>query len=263
MVFLDPVLNPLMKPLLALGPLWAVVVLSFLISVIIVLVYKFFTKQDEMKRLKEQQKEFQKRMKELRSNPDEMMKVQKEAMKANMEYMKHSFKATLITMLPVILIFGWMNAHLAYEPIYPGETYSVTAMFNEGVSGEAELIFDEGSNLAVDKNIGKTSEVKQKINSGATWYVESTAGEHFLTVKFNEIEQSKKVLVTTELKYEEPISVFGDSGIKQIRINNNKLRPLGPNFTVPLFNWQPGWLGIYIILSIVFSIVLRKLLKVY
>ena len=57
MVFLDPVLNPLMKPLLALGPLWAVVVLSFLISVIIVLVYKYFTKQDEMKRLKEQQKD--------------------------------------------------------------------------------------------------------------------------------------------------------------------------------------------------------------
>src|SRR3989344_3947495 len=134
MVFLDPVLNPLMKPLLALGPLWAVVVLSFLISVIIVLVYKFFTKQDEMKRLKEQQKEFQKRMKELRSNPDEMMKVQKEAMKANMEYMKHSFKATLITMLPVILIFGWMNAHLAYEPIFPEETYSVSAQFSEGVT---------------------------------------------------------------------------------------------------------------------------------
>ena len=200
-------------------------------------------------------------MKEMRDQPDEMMKMQKEAMKTNMEYMKHSFKATLITFLPIILIFGWMNAHLAYEPIFPGETYSITAMFNEGLEGEAELLPDAGTEFTVNENTGAISQAKQSIANGVTWYLKSDGGEHFLTVKVNADEQVKKVLITKELLYEESVTVYEHSPIKQISINYNKLKPMGQG--VSLFGWRPGWLGIYIILSIAFSIGLRKLLKIY
>ncbi len=249
MGFLDPLLNPVLQ----LGPLPVVIILSLVISLIVVLVYKFFTNQEEMKRIKEQQKEYQKRIRELKDSPQEMMKLQKEAMSKNMEYMKHSLKATIITILPIILIFGWMNAHLAYEPIYPGETYSITAFFREGVSGTAELLVEEGTEI--------TSEVTQPINSEATWNLRSTEGIHFLTVKAGEQQQQKKVLITKNLEYEIPISGYEHSDIEQIRINYNKLLPLGPELS--LLGWKPGWLGLYIILSIVFSLVLRKLLKVY
>ncbi len=249
MAFLDPVFNPV----LALGPLWAIVLLSLVISLVIVLVYKFFTNQQEMKRLKDEQKEFRKRMKELKSNPEEMMKVQKEAMQKNFQYMKHSLKATLITMLPIILIFSWMNVHLAYEPIYPGDTYSVTAEFKKGLSGEAELIVGEGTELL--------SEAMQPINSNVAWSLKSTEGEHFLTVQAGNQQQSKKVLITRNLAYEQPLSVYQHSDIEKIQVNYEKLRPLGPDFS--FFGWQPGWLGVYIILSIVFSLALRKVMKVY
>ena len=169
MAFLDPILNPVLQPLINLGPFWAIVVLSLLISLVIVLVYKYFTNQNEMKRLKDEQKEFQKKMKELRSQPEEMMKVQKEAMSANLQYMKHSFKATLITMLPIILIFSWMNAHLMYEPIFPEETYSVSAQFAEGVTGEAELIVDERTELL--------SDATQPISERVTWRLKSDEGD--------------------------------------------------------------------------------------
>lgn len=249
MAFLDPVFNPV----LALGPLWAIVLLSLIISLVIVLVYKFFTNQEEMKRLKDEQKEFRKRMNELKSNPEEMMKVQKEAMQKNFQYMKHSFKATLITMLPILLIFGWMNAHFAYEPIYPDETYSITAKFKQGVAGEAELIPDEGTELL--------SNAKQPVNSATSWNLKSTEGAHYLTVKVGELQQQKKVLITPDLEYEQPFTNYPHSDIEQITVNYRKLRPLGPDFS--LLGWQPGWLGMYIFLSIVFSLVLRKVMKVY
>ena len=255
MSFLDPVLNPILLPLLNKSPILLIVLVSFFISLIITVVYKFATDQKEMKRLKEQQKEFQKRMKEMRSNPEEMMKVQKEAMKSNMDYMKHSLKSTLITMLPIILIFSWMAGHLSFEPIYPGEQYSVAATFAKGVTGETELVPDSGTELS--------SDAKQPIsNREITWRMKSTAGEHTLTVKSGETEQQKKVLITKDLKYEDQFSAFKGSDIEKITINYNKLKPLG-DFTVPLFNWQPGWLAIYFISSIVFSLSLRKLLKVY
>ena len=247
--FLDPVLTPVLD----LGPFWAILILGITISLLITLVYKYVTDQKKMKGMKEQQKDFQKKMKGLRDNPAEMMKVQKEAMKVNMEYMKNSFKPTLITMLPILLIFGWMAAHLSYEPIYPGETYSVTAEFLEGIKGEAELFASEGTEI-----IGLS---KQTIEDAqVTWELKSSAGEHPLTIKIGDEERVKKVLITTELKYEEQFTTYEHSDVKQITINYNKLKPLG---TFKIFGWQPGWLGLYIIFSLIFSMSLRKILKIY
>jgi len=191
-------------------------------------------------------------MKEMKDRPEEMIKMQKEAMSSNMEYMKHSLKAMLITFLPVILIFGWMNAHLAYEPIFPGETYSITASFKEGLTGEAELIADEDTQIL--------SSAKQPLANQVTWSLKSKEGEHILTVKTRELQQSKKIIATTQVLYSEPITTFAHSDITQIKINYNELKPLGK---LSLLGWHPGWLGIYIILSIIFSMILRKLLKVY
>ncbi len=255
MAFLDPVFNPVLGPLLNWNPFWGIVILSLIITLLVTLVYKYTTNQNEMKRLKEQQKEFQKKMKELKDKPEEMMRIQKEAMSQNFEYMKHSFKSTLITMLPIILIFGWMAAHLSYEPIYPGEQYNITATFKTAT--EAQLIVDGDTEIL--------SPVNQTVqNQQATWNLKSsTEGQHLLIVKSGAVEQNKKVLITKTLNAEDAVTSFADSEITKITINYEELHPLGPNFTVPLFNWQPGWLGIYIILSILFSIGLRKILNVY
>ncbi len=252
MTFLDSLFNPVLLPLMNKSPFLGVLLVSLILSFIVVLVYKYFTNQEEMKRIKEAQKEYQQKFKDLKDKPDEAMKLQKEAMGKNFEYMKHTLKATLITMLPIILVFGWMNGHLAFEPIYPGEMYSITAQFKEGIVGEAELIVDEGVELV--------SLATQPINSGVTWNLKSTEGEHILTVKGADIEQSKKVLITKELKSETPLSFYKHSDIEQIKINYNKLKPLGG---FEFFGWQPGWLGLYIFFSIIFSIGLRKVMKVY
>ena len=255
MALLDPVLTPLFQPLLNLSPFWGLVILAFLISLIITLVYKYATNQNEMKRLKERQKEYQKRMKTLRSEPEQMMKVQKEAMGANMEYMKHSFKAMIYTFIPIILIFGWMSAHLVYDPIMPGDKYEVQAEFAEGITGVATLEVKTG-----DKVIA-TSE--QKINSKATWRLTGTEGLHTLTVKTPGDEKSREVLVTTEQKYIEPISEFDKSDITKITVKHDELKPFSEIWDGSLYGWKPGWLGTYILFSILFSIVLRKWFKVY
>ena len=145
-----------------------------------------------------------------------------------------------------------MNAHLIYEPVYPGETYSVTAEFAKGVSGEAQLIADKGTDLL--------SPAKQVINKGATWDLKSTEGEHLLTVALGNQSQAKNILITTEFRYEPAFELYTHSDIIKITINYTKLKPLG-DFS--LFGWYPGWLGLYIIFSIIFSIGLRKLFKVY
>ncbi|MEK6939265.1 MAG: EMC3/TMCO1 family protein, partial [Nanoarchaeota archaeon] len=248
--------NPVLLPLADKSPLLLIVLFSFVLSLIITVVYKFATNQEEMKRLKEQQKESQKHIKELRtSNPEEALRLQKEAMKSTGDMMKHSFKAMLITLVIAAFTFPWMSAHLAYDPIAPEETYSLTATFAKGITGDAVLIPDKNTKF-------DSSSAKQSIsNSEVTWRLKSgLEGEQILTVKTGEVEQQKKVLISNELEYEEPIAVFKSSDIEKITINYEKFTPLG-NFHIS--SWYPGWLAIYFVSSIVFSLSLRKLLKVY
>jgi len=76
MVF-ENILDPIFSPLLNLPTIAAVILLSFLISLIITIVYKYTTNQDLMKQLKDEMKEFQREIKELRKEPEKAMQVQK------------------------------------------------------------------------------------------------------------------------------------------------------------------------------------------
>ncbi len=255
MAFLDPVFNPVFLPLLNKSPFLGILVFSLLITFIVTIAYKYLSNQVEMKRLKEAQKDFQDKMKAVRDKPEEMMKIQKEAMATNFEYMKHSLKPTLFTMIPILIIFGWMAGHMAFEPIFPHESYSVTGVFKEGITGKVMIVVDDKTEVLN----GVEQEIKGK---EAIWSLRSaTEGEHTITIKQADVVQSKMILVSTRLETADAFTLFDHSDIEQIKINYNKLRPLGNTFN--LFGWYPGWLAWYIVFSIGFSIGLRKVMNVY
>jgi len=84
-------------------------IISFILTALITLAYKYLTNQTKMKELKAEMKETQKKMKDMKDEPGKMMSMQKDAMKKNMEYMKHSMKPMLFTFVPIIIIFGWLR----------------------------------------------------------------------------------------------------------------------------------------------------------
>ena len=118
----------IMETILSLHPLLLILGFSFLITIISVFAYKFFTNQVEMKQLKEDLKKHQKEMKDHRDNQKKMLEIQKKAMEKNLKYMQHSFKPMIFTFLPIILLFGWLNANLAYDPLLPGQAFNLTVV---------------------------------------------------------------------------------------------------------------------------------------
>ena len=250
--FLNPILNFLFGWTEALPPFWAIIILSFIIALIITFCYKWFTDQDLMKRLKTELKEFQKEMKELKEHPEQVMAIQKKAMETNMKYMTQSLKPTLITFIPIILIFGWLQATYAFEPLTPGNEFSISMQFEKGVVDGQAL-------LTAPSEITILSNATQTLGGGqASWTLQGEKeGEYFLSYDFNNRKFSNKILITSQRGYAPQVTPVTDEQVKSITIDYDKL------IVMNLFGWKLGWLGTYIIFSIVFSMGLRKLMKLY
>ncbi len=254
--FLDPVLNVVFWPLLHIPPLIGIILISFILSLLITLIYKWTTDQNLMRQLKTEIKEFQKQMKELKSNPAEAMKIQKRSMETNMKYMMQSFKPMIFTFIPIILIFGWLQAHMAYEPLRPNEEFSVD-MFFDGDGRNVQLsVFPETLIVLGDK--------VQKVAANKVSYIlKGEGGKYSLDFLVFSDDPGKgeyfkkEIVITDKREYKEPILNINKNSIKSIIVGNRK------TIVFNLFGWRLGWLGSYIIFSIIFSMLLRKLLKVY
>lgn len=254
MVF-DSFLGMIFSPLLGLPPLVAIGSISFLLSLFITLVYRLTTDQTVMKALKEEMKHLQQEMKQLSKDPEKMLKVQKKALEKQMKYMTSSFKPMLITMLPLLIIFPWLGAHMAYYPLVQDVPFTVDVQFAPGAKDSATLEVSEGLALV--------SDASQAIVDGkARWTVKGHANAvpYAVTVVYGGDRFDKTLLITSskdDRQYLRPVEAFKDKAVESITLGNEKI--VGLN----LFGWKLGWLGTYIIFSIVFSITLRKLLNVH
>lgn len=113
MVF-DGFLNSIFGWLINWHPLGALIIISFILTLITTLVYKYFTDQEAMKSLKEEMKEIQNEMKQVKDNPTKMMELQKQSFSKMMESFKHQIKPMLITFVPFLILFPWLSG--AYTP---------------------------------------------------------------------------------------------------------------------------------------------------
>jgi len=246
MSFFDPFLDAIFGFLLNWPPILAILFLSFVISIIITLIYKYTTNQTEMKRLKDELGAHQKKMKELKSDPEKMMQVQKQAMGANMQYMKHSMKSTLITFIPILLIFGWMNAHFAYEPLMPNEQFSLLVSLEKNVEGTVNLTVPEGMEVVGDA----AKEIKEHT---ANFELKGKEGDYFATISSNGQEVDKRILITTGRKYATVLETYKSDVFKSAQLGNKTLKVF----------WKLSWIWAYIVFAIIFSTVMRKVLKIY
>jgi uncharacterized membrane protein (DUF106 family) len=244
MAFLDPILGPL----LSLDPIWSIVIISFVLSFLSVLASKYMTNQKMMKQHREEMKELQKKARKLqKENPQKAMAMQKDMMEKNMSIMKESFKPMIITIIPFLLIFAWLNANFTYLPLQPDAPFNMSA----------ELDVDEGlATLSMIPNESITYVTNQTVaikDGMAEWVLKG--GEGIYTATFTVNNQSVDQDVRIGTGYETPVKKQ-DGVFKKTTIENESLK-------VNVLGLRMGWIWAYIIFSLVFSLAMRKLLKVY
>ena len=143
-----------------------------------------------------------------------------------------------------------MTANLAYDSILPGQDFTTSVVFQENAKGAIELSVPKG--IIIDG--GARKEVK---DSSVKWILNGKEGEYLLEYIFDGKKYTKEVLITEKNKYKEPVKRIKGDIVKSIEIEHKQKKILN------LFGWKIGWLGSYIIFSIIFSIGVRKVIKVY
>jgi len=99
MVFLDIIRS--------LPPLAAIFAISFFISFLVTIVYKFATNQKFMKTLQTDMKSLRAEIKSTKDS-GQIGALNKQLMEKTMQQMMHSMKSTLITIIPIF--FNFLNA---------------------------------------------------------------------------------------------------------------------------------------------------------
>lgn len=264
--------------LISIHPFYAVTIVSIVASLIITVAYKFLTNQKRMKELKDQQKEFQKKMRESQKSNDtkKLMEIQQEAMAVNMEYMRSTMKPTLITMIPLLLIFGWLGSYCAYEQIMPGEEFSVYAIFEKSIgnatlevpnglsliSNETQdislkILSDDEKKEIIDSNSRYLPKIKKNTNeyNMIVWRINADEeGRYNLVFKHEENTYTKTVRISEIRLYENPVLSIGENGAYGLVISNKPIYFFG-------LKWFT-WIWLYILNSVIFGSIIRKIMKV-
>lgn len=242
------VLDLLFGWVLALDLWLGIFALAFIITLLMTLVYKWATDQQEMKRLKKQLKDLQAKMRKQRDNPKKAMQLQKKLMSLNGTYMKKSLKPALYTFIPIIIVFGWMATNLAFAPVMVGDSVVVSVELEQPA-----YVSIEASGVSVDGALEQETLERQ-----VSWQlVAEEEGVHTLVFSTREGASASRDLVVGSLPDASIVSL--DAPFKEAEVDYPKATPFG-DFSI--FGYEPGWLATYIFFSILLSVLLRKLLGV-
>lgn len=240
----DPIMDPVFGMLLKLPPFWGIFIITFIVTLITTLIYKKMTNQEHLKNLKEEMKDLSKQMKASASDQAKLVELQKIQMQKSMSQLRETTKPMLITMLPILIIFGWFSGHLAYHPILPDTDFNVSLTFKKEVVGNVDIIIP----AEIESINGKKQTIE---NNAALFILKGKEGSYNLNFLVNNQTYSKDLLITKERRYKTPTTVI-NKDLKIITINNEPIRVFGLS-----------WFWAYLILAIIMNTFLRKLLKVH
>lgn len=231
------ILNFLFSPLFSSGSfnpgaLISTSILAFFISLVFVILNKVLINQKEMEDLKKKHKEFKIKADEARKKNDvkEMNKITREMLEVNHRMMKMTLKPTLASILVVFLFLPWLPS--TFSPTI--ELIKNDNGIYEGKLPLASKIFGADTNLTEINVTLSNSEVK--------------FGD------FGEASEGEYVEINSD-RWE----------IKSVNIGDEKtsvklsLEFIPLPFSLPLVGKSIEWLGFYFMISIISTIILRKI----
>jgi uncharacterized membrane protein (DUF106 family) len=99
------------------NPKASIIIISLLVTIFMTVVRYFATDKKLMREIKEKQKWIKEEMKKYRDNADKTMELNKQMMEHFPAQMKQTFKLMLLTLIPLLILLGWLREVFAQTAI--------------------------------------------------------------------------------------------------------------------------------------------------
>ncbi len=211
-----------------------VVLLSSALAFLLVLLSKFLTKQTEIKKTKKEMEEYGQKIKQAQKDKDEQAVKQYTDKRLKLSYgqMKYSTRSMMVSMLVVVVAFGWLGAQY----------------------GQLSVTIDHGEGGEKADMVGYLAEGKQKL---VVYSAGSLIG--FDSDKDGVIADSEKYSKAELVPYNGGYLKFGEPSANKITA---ELIVAKAPFNAPFAGPNLTWFWLYIFITIPTTLIVRKLLDV-
>lgn len=242
--------------------------ISFGVVLLSTIVRYFTLDKEKMKESKKRMKEHKDKMKEAQKKGDTqaLKKHQSNMLSESMENMKHGMKPMIFTMIPMLLIFGWMRGTygeygtafdvMVYE-VYPQGLVDIIDTDPEGaLMPESAIVRWNLGNISAGKDGTIKTNIKASIPTPSL--KEQTEFKLAYTTRENETKTFTGSVINSEdtiITLSRSAYTSTEGGVQYNIEYENK------EFITKIGSYKMGWLGTYIIISFASSIILNKVFR--
>jgi hypothetical protein len=266
---LRPVFDLLLAPFAAGPPIVPVTLVSLVVSILMLIVFKHTSDQDALAAVK---RRIHAGLFEIRLFNDDLraiLRAQNEILRTNLSYLRLTLWPMVFLLPPLVLIIAQLQFHYGYEGLRPGERALLSVDLDPGAGGGAR----PAARLEVPAGLrAEAGDVWVKAESQLLWrLVAEREGDYELGLEVAGARLTKTVRVTPKAVRLSPVRV--DRGfISQLLYPAEPPLPAGspvravrlsyPEREVSVLGHPMNWLIPFFVLSIAFAFALRGLFKV-
>jgi len=269
---LRPTFDLLLAPFRSLPPIVGLLIVSLVVSVGMLLVFKATSNQRKLEAVKRQ---IHACLFEIRLFNDDLraiLRAQMEILRHNLSYLGLSTVPMLWMIVPLVFVIAQLQFHYGYQGLAPGQDFLVKVQLEEGWETSAAPA-GQGTTRPAASLVAPPG---LKVETPAVWIPARRElawrlraedwGDYDLTLRLGAQEYSKTVQVSPAVRRRSP-ERLGPGLLNDLLYPAEDPLPKGspiasiavgyPDGSVPVLGWPLHWMVVFFVLSIVFAFALR------
>jgi hypothetical protein len=255
----------LLYPFRALPAIVGLAVVSLVVSIGILLVFRAASDQEALAAVKRRIHAGVFEIRLFKDDPRAILGAQADILRHTLTYFRLSMLPMLWVMVPLALLLVQLQFHYGYEGLQVGQTAIVSVQLSEGQAGALDIA---GPDLTLETPVGVRLETPLlwiPSRGVAEWRVRvDRPGSHELSVRFGEDTFGKSLLssnavvrrsVWEQLLYPTEPPLPAGAAVESIAVSY-------PAGEVSLLGWKTHWLVGFFILTLIIALALQRPLGV-
>jgi hypothetical protein len=248
------------------GPVLLVIAISVIIGLLMVLVFRYTSDQNAIRRTKDQLKAHLLAVRLFQDQLPVVLRAYGRIFRGTGHYLRLAFTPLVIVILPLTFLIVELDRYLGWQPLQPAQAFLVEVRVDtaEALNQVALQLPPELATSAPPVHVEKDKEVAWRV-------VANREGRYNLSIVGAGQPASKQVIVSGGLAKVSPVRLRDNfwermfSSAEPALPNNSPIQSIGITYSpreVTLAGWQFNWIVLFFVLSLVAGFIFKTVLRI-